>query len=143
MGAEWFTTEYFTGSIGLPLPAREDWLYQTDPANYPTLGGFARRYTKNIDVLTVKGSGHFVPLDRPMQALQMIYNWINRADYSAPFNITQPTTTPIPTTKTTPIASQSTTTVTGSGSTPKQSSAVLNLSMIQYLMLFVALRILI
>ncbi|VDM78149.1 unnamed protein product [Strongylus vulgaris] len=84
MGAEWFTTQYFTTRMRqfFQLPAREPWSYQTDPIYFSTVGGYARRYARNIDVLTVKGSGHFVPLDRPMQALQMINNWINRADYS-------------------------------------------------------------
>ncbi|CAJ0608341.1 unnamed protein product [Cylicocyclus nassatus] len=185
MGAEWYTTEYFAGNLGLPLPTREPWIYQTDPDNYPTLGGFARKYAKDIDVLTVKGSRHFVPLDRPMQALQMIYNWINRADYSTPLNITQPTTTPIPTTTTTPITTQSTasavtvdestpkphsvgtpkagdtTAATSSGTSPANiltsvqsappiteytvtptTSGLSNLSMLQGLMLYIALRIL-
>ncbi|KAK6732026.1 hypothetical protein RB195_016418 [Necator americanus] len=85
MGVEWFTTQYFSGTLGLGLPSRQPWSYQIDPRYYSTLGGYARRYAKNIDVLTVKGSGHFVPLDRPAQALQMMYNWILGNDYSTPF----------------------------------------------------------
>ncbi|CAJ0608335.1 unnamed protein product [Cylicocyclus nassatus] len=91
MDAEWLTMHYFTDSIGFSLPAREPWFYQSGPLHHPTLAGFARRYSKNIDVLTVKGAGHFVPLDRPMQTLQMIYNWVNGADYSAPCDIIQTT----------------------------------------------------
>ncbi|KIH52970.1 hypothetical protein ANCDUO_16915, partial [Ancylostoma duodenale] len=123
MGAEWFTTQYFNGTLGLgvsfrgyvencsvatpllQLPPRQPWSYQTGPLFYATLGGYARRYTRNIDVLTVKGSGHLVPLDRPAQALQMIYNWINKQDYSTPFMQT-PTSTSTPAT-TTPLPSTS------------------------------------
>ncbi|PAV56763.1 hypothetical protein WR25_05023 [Diploscapter pachys] len=39
-------------------------------------------YQGGLDFLTVRGSGHFVPEDRPREALQMIYNFINNKDYS-------------------------------------------------------------
>ncbi|VDL66934.1 unnamed protein product, partial [Nippostrongylus brasiliensis] len=83
MGAEWFTTQYFNGSLGLGLPQRLPWYYYSDPTSeyLPTVAGYSRQYKKNIDVLTMRGSGHFVPLDRPVQAYQMIYNWINRSNY--------------------------------------------------------------
>nr|CDJ84066.1 Peptidase S10 domain containing protein [Haemonchus contortus] len=78
MGAEWFTTQYFGSTLNLGLQQRQPWYYQSGPKYLTTLGGYVRKYPKNIDVLTVKGSGHFVPLDRPAQALQMIYNWVQR-----------------------------------------------------------------
>ncbi|KAK6051050.1 hypothetical protein COOONC_11446, partial [Cooperia oncophora] len=102
MGAEWFTTQYFGNTLNLGLQQRQPWYYQSDPQYVSTLGGYARKYAKNIDVLTVKGSGHFVPLDRPAQALQMIYNWIQRANYSTPYvQMTSTTTSPASTSSST------------------------------------------
>ena len=42
-------------------------------------------------MITVRGAGHEVPKDRPREALQLIYNFINGIDYSTlvPFS-TQP-----------------------------------------------------
>lgn len=39
-----------------------------------------------IDFVTIRGAGHFVPTDKPREALQMIYNFIraNGTDYSRP-----------------------------------------------------------
>ncbi|CAJ0932205.1 unnamed protein product, partial [Mesorhabditis belari] len=54
--------------------SRQRWYYADQTA------GFVQRYTKGglvIDVLTVKGSGHFVPNDRPGAALQMITNFVS------------------------------------------------------------------
>ncbi|CAD6194379.1 unnamed protein product [Caenorhabditis auriculariae] len=58
----------------------QPWFYKENNRQ----GGFQHRYElKNghgtnisIDVLTIKGSGHFVPLDRPGPALQMINNFL-------------------------------------------------------------------
>uniref|UniRef100_A0AC34QGF4 Serine carboxypeptidase n=1 Tax=Panagrolaimus sp. JU765 TaxID=591449 RepID=A0AC34QGF4_9BILA len=51
------------------------------------LAGFYQRYTRAannfvIDVLTVKGAGHMVPLDRPGPSLQMITNFLKNNDYN-------------------------------------------------------------
>ncbi|WKX93684.1 hypothetical protein Q1695_011165 [Nippostrongylus brasiliensis] len=50
----------------------------------PTVAGFQLRYEGGIDLLTVRGSGHFVPEDKPREALQMIYNFVSNRDYSLP-----------------------------------------------------------
>ena len=59
--------------------------------------------TVTFDLLTVKGAGHFVPLDRPGPALQMIYNFVNNLPYNttlsvnvtpAPLNIVVPEIAP-------------------------------------------------
>jgi hypothetical protein len=37
-----------------------------------------------IDFLTIRGAGHFVPAEKPLEALQMISNFISNLDYSMP-----------------------------------------------------------
>ncbi|CAD6185442.1 unnamed protein product [Caenorhabditis auriculariae] len=109
LGAEWYTTQLFEQAFNLDtVQPRRPWTYQVDTIFYPTIAGYSKRYSNNIDVLTVKGSGHFVPQDRPAQGQQMIYNWINSLDYSTPINplpltpTSSPATTPSsPTTKVT------------------------------------------
>ncbi|VDO71668.1 unnamed protein product [Haemonchus placei] len=83
---------------------RQQWTYQLAPGYNPTIAGFAKAWSQNLVQLTVKGSGHFVPMDRPAQALQMLVNFItNQANYSTPiFNVD---ITPKPL-LTTPVAPQ-------------------------------------
>jgi cathepsin A (carboxypeptidase C) len=47
------------------------------------VGGFYEKFN-GLDFVSVRGSGHFVPEDRPREALQMIYNFINGLAYSTP-----------------------------------------------------------
>ncbi|PAV85559.1 hypothetical protein WR25_15884 [Diploscapter pachys] len=50
---------------------------QQEAGFYRTYEAINRRKTKiSLHVLTVKGSGHFVPLDRPQASLQMISNFM-------------------------------------------------------------------
>jgi len=54
------------------------------------VGGYYTKYN-GLDFVTVRGSGHFVPQDKPREALQMIYNYVNQLDYSTPVPVsTQP-----------------------------------------------------
>lgn len=71
---------------------RSNWLFtQPDSRKVyrPRLAGFVKSFEyvngtqqMKFDLLTVKGSGHFVPLNRPGPALQMIYNFIQNKAYS-------------------------------------------------------------
>jgi len=46
------------------------------------IAGYVKRF-QNLDLLTVKGAGHFVPTSRSGPALQMLQNFIkNSTDYS-------------------------------------------------------------
>ncbi|CAJ0558088.1 unnamed protein product, partial [Mesorhabditis spiculigera] len=97
LGAQWFAAK-LQDKLKLHVDkARENWYYRQDPNYEKTVAGSWIRYTSYFDVITVKGSGHYVPLDRPMHALQMIYNFVYYNDYSTPFPA-GPTTTPGPTT---------------------------------------------
>jgi carboxypeptidase C (cathepsin A) len=45
-------------------------------------------YENDFTFITVHGSGHMVPEDKPAQAHQMIYNWINKQPLGPPSNST-------------------------------------------------------
>ncbi|KAK6048495.1 hypothetical protein COOONC_14000, partial [Cooperia oncophora] len=66
------------------------------PGFSPTIAGYAKAWTQNLAQLTVKGSGHFVPMDRPAQALQMLVNFItNQPNYSNPIFYVDTTPKPL------------------------------------------------
>ncbi|PAV84712.1 hypothetical protein WR25_10140 [Diploscapter pachys] len=54
------------------------------------VAGYVKRFQKNsatIDLMTVKGAGHAVPITRPGPSLQMITNFLqNNKDYSTPLS---------------------------------------------------------
>ncbi|TKR94728.1 hypothetical protein L596_008982 [Steinernema carpocapsae] len=63
---------------GFTKSQRHPWMFRSKT------GGFVQR-TKgplSIDVLTIKGAGHMVPMDRPGPAMQMINAFIAGKDYS-------------------------------------------------------------
>ncbi|CAB3404477.1 unnamed protein product [Caenorhabditis bovis] len=76
--------------------SHQPWYYSKNRV----IGGYFMRYEGSnpltthisIDVITVKGSGHFVPLDRPGPALQMFNNFVqarspNMANYSVEVSV--------------------------------------------------------
>uniref|UniRef100_A0A7E4UWI1 Carboxypeptidase n=1 Tax=Panagrellus redivivus TaxID=6233 RepID=A0A7E4UWI1_PANRE len=68
------------GLAAIPDPnKRTFWVYDGE---IPNKAGFITRYEKNVDFLTVRGSGHMVPKDKPKEAIQMIYNFVHGRDYS-------------------------------------------------------------
>uniref|UniRef100_A0A7E4W707 Carboxypeptidase n=1 Tax=Panagrellus redivivus TaxID=6233 RepID=A0A7E4W707_PANRE len=75
----------FVASLGLDLKDGSEnsaeWYYNNET---PRVAGFVTKYTKNLDFVTIRGSGHFVPQDKPREALQLIYNFIHKRDYSLP-----------------------------------------------------------
>ena len=79
------SNKQFVAQLGLQLKSNsydsEEWLYRSELIS---VAGFVTRYTGNLDFVTVRGSGHFVPEDKPREALQLIYNFIHRRDYSLP-----------------------------------------------------------
>jgi len=117
---DFFMAEFFVDDLAAIMSAavtrpREEWFYSL--AATPTIqasAGFRKSYnfTSNVmmDLLTVKGSGHFVPLDRSGPALQMLYNFLGKGgDYNVPVRYSvkrqplKPEYRPNP-----PVASQST-----------------------------------
>uniref|UniRef100_A0A7E4W4E3 Carboxypeptidase n=1 Tax=Panagrellus redivivus TaxID=6233 RepID=A0A7E4W4E3_PANRE len=75
----------FVASLGLSIKDGSEnsaeWYYNYET---PRVAGFVTKYTQNLDFVTVRGSGHFVPQDKPREALQLIYNFIHNRDYSLP-----------------------------------------------------------
>ncbi|KAK0429384.1 hypothetical protein QR680_011351 [Steinernema hermaphroditum] len=91
LGDEWFI-ERLMGKLGVEGTKRTPWKYTLNSGNekapyLPRIGGYQKRFNLTehnviLDQLTVKGSGHMVPMDRPGPALQMIHNFITSQDYS-------------------------------------------------------------
>jgi len=77
LGDQWFVERQVAPQNKLQVQKpRTAWNYRKQ------IAGFVKRYER-LDLLTVKGSGHFVPTDRAGPALQMIFNFIrNTGDYS-------------------------------------------------------------
>jgi len=90
------------------LASKSAWYYQDES------GGWVTRY-EQLDQLTVKGSGHFVPGDRPREALQMIANFIWNKPYGYATGISI-----VPA----PMLQESTTTTTSSDSTTTSTATI-------------------
>ncbi|KIH51707.1 hypothetical protein ANCDUO_18201 [Ancylostoma duodenale] len=87
--AEWMI-ESFARINKMVVPSqRGPWMYGQQ------IAGYTKRFqTSNmtIDLMTVKGAGHFVPTDRPGPALQMISNFFaGHSNYNnpVPFDLTR------------------------------------------------------
>ncbi|CAJ0569097.1 unnamed protein product, partial [Mesorhabditis spiculigera] len=79
LGDQWFVEELATRQNFAVAKARKEWRYMAQIAGYVKQFSYG---SGSIDVLTVKGAGHFVPTDRPGPALQMIANFLRGQDYS-------------------------------------------------------------
>uniref|UniRef100_A0A7E4UX73 Carboxypeptidase n=1 Tax=Panagrellus redivivus TaxID=6233 RepID=A0A7E4UX73_PANRE len=76
-------TSKFVEQLGLAaIPDPKNRTFWFHDEEIPNKAGFITRYEKNVDFLTVRGSGHMVPKDKPKEALQMIYNFVYGRDYS-------------------------------------------------------------
>ncbi|CAN9512227.1 unnamed protein product [Ophioblennius macclurei] len=74
MGDEWFV-ESLQQQVQVQ---RRPWLY--DDKDGQQVGGFVKEFD-NISFLTVKGSGHMVPSDKPVAAFAMFSRFIKRQPY--------------------------------------------------------------
>lgn len=77
LGDQWFIENFAASNNLTVVQARKKWRYRMQAGMTTQLAGFEKRFSKNLRLVTVKGSGHLVPLDRPGPALQMIYNFVN------------------------------------------------------------------
>lgn len=46
-----------------------------------SMGGYVTRYVNNFDFLTIRGSGHMVPLHRPQVTLEFVSRFLRGEDY--------------------------------------------------------------
>uniref|UniRef100_A0A3Q3WXQ8 Carboxypeptidase n=1 Tax=Mola mola TaxID=94237 RepID=A0A3Q3WXQ8_MOLML len=74
MGDEWFV-ESLNQQVEVQ---RRPWLYEDEDGRQ--VGGFVKEFD-NIAFLTVKGSGHMVPSDKPVAAFAMFSRFIKRQPY--------------------------------------------------------------
>uniref|UniRef100_A0A0N5C9R6 Carboxypeptidase n=1 Tax=Strongyloides papillosus TaxID=174720 RepID=A0A0N5C9R6_STREA len=78
LGDSWFIDEVGRNN-GLQKSQRERWYFRGE------VGGFVQTYNNSnikIHVLTVRGAGHMVPMDRQGPSLQMITNFMNDVSFS-------------------------------------------------------------
>ncbi|KAM3724489.1 Lysosomal protective protein [Dirofilaria immitis] len=88
---EWFI-EKFAKSNSMSISDKKVWLYQLGMQLAPQVGGYMKRFEKDgttIDLITFKGAGHAVPLDRAGPMLQVLTNFIRQKDYNdiSPFSM--------------------------------------------------------
>ncbi|KAK6047622.1 hypothetical protein COOONC_14874 [Cooperia oncophora] len=72
----------FASTQNLTVTREDTWRANYNRSVYmDTEGGLRTTYSGNIDVLSVRGAGHFVPKSRPAQALQILRNFVNGFSY--------------------------------------------------------------
>lgn len=72
MACNFLGDEWFVNTLGYnPTSTYKIWKHGTQVA------GFFQTYENDVTFVTIKGAGHMVPEDKPVQALQMISNFIS------------------------------------------------------------------
>lgn len=75
MACNFLGDEWFANNLGLKvLSSYAPWKLNDQ------IGGFVKYY-KNLSFLTIRGSGHMVPQDKPAQAYHMISNFLNNKKF--------------------------------------------------------------
>ncbi|CAJ0558091.1 unnamed protein product, partial [Mesorhabditis spiculigera] len=82
IGAQWFTERFAQATNESVVAEGKQWTFQYTAQNQPTIGGYMKRYRDRIDFTTVMGAGHFIPSQRPMQAMQLMNNFVNQMGYN-------------------------------------------------------------
>uniref|UniRef100_A0A674B6X8 Carboxypeptidase n=1 Tax=Salmo trutta TaxID=8032 RepID=A0A674B6X8_SALTR len=77
MACNFLGDEWFVESLQQEVK-RRPWLYYTGKSQQ--VGGFVKEFS-NLAFLTVKGSGHMVPTDKPIAAFTMFSNFIKKQPY--------------------------------------------------------------
>ncbi|KAG8565529.1 hypothetical protein GDO81_012894 [Engystomops pustulosus] len=71
--------EWFFDSFGLEVEeSYHPWMYKD--GGQSQIAGYAKQYT-NLTLLTVKGAGHMVPTDKPLEAFQMFRRFIKNEPF--------------------------------------------------------------
>uniref|UniRef100_A0A914Y6Q1 Serine carboxypeptidase n=1 Tax=Panagrolaimus superbus TaxID=310955 RepID=A0A914Y6Q1_9BILA len=89
LGDQWFVEDLNLPYVG----ERADWHFMLQSDSISEVAGSQQRFSMGtnssfIDLVTIKGSGHMVPTDRPGQSLQMFANFIyGNSNYDTPANV--------------------------------------------------------
>ncbi|XP_071969783.1 lysosomal protective protein-like [Engystomops pustulosus] len=79
MACNFLGIEWFIDSLGLEVEeSYHPWMYKDGEQSQ--IAGFAIRYA-NLTLLTVKGAGHMVPIDKPLEAFQMFQRFIKNEPF--------------------------------------------------------------
>ncbi|MBN3325133.1 PPGB protein, partial [Atractosteus spatula] len=79
MACNFLGDEWFVESLQQEVQVnRRTWLYNNGDSQQ--VGGFVKEFS-NLAFLTVKGSGHMVPTDKPMAALTMFTRFLKKQPY--------------------------------------------------------------
>jgi cathepsin A (carboxypeptidase C) len=81
MGDQWFTEKLAAKWSFTTTKPYKEWHYRNEIAGYAKQ--FAAQNVK-LNLVTVKGAGHMVPMDRPGPAMQLMSNFFNDRDFSTP-----------------------------------------------------------
>lgn len=80
MMCNWLGNLWFVESLGFKeLKGNRPWFYE-DLKYGKQIAGFVTVFN-GIDFVTVKGSGHFVPQDKPLQAYTMLARYLEKKPY--------------------------------------------------------------
>ncbi|KAF8386658.1 hypothetical protein PRIPAC_75800 [Pristionchus pacificus] len=82
LGDQWFTEKLAKDNNMKVDKPFADWQYKQLDAQQSDVGGYTKTFNYNngkviVDLLTIKGAGHLVPIDRPGPALQVINNFVH------------------------------------------------------------------
>ncbi|GMT37310.1 hypothetical protein PFISCL1PPCAC_28607, partial [Pristionchus fissidentatus] len=92
LAGQWFIEELASRNAMEVTTPFTPWNYaEIQKSGMNNIGGFQKSWSLlndkvHIDLITVKGAGHYVPVDRPGEALQMVYNFVHNANAETPKN---------------------------------------------------------
>uniref|UniRef100_A0A915D8Q5 Serine carboxypeptidase n=1 Tax=Ditylenchus dipsaci TaxID=166011 RepID=A0A915D8Q5_9BILA len=81
LSAQWFVEELAQRNGLKVSKAHAEWIYRSN------IAGYVKQFQGaniTVDLLTIKGGGHFAPHDRPGPSLQMLTNFLANREYSVP-----------------------------------------------------------
>ncbi|XP_023932052.1 lysosomal protective protein-like [Lingula anatina] len=81
MACNFLGDEWFVNSLNLPVVTeRKAWFFTDLKYKVKQVAGFVKQY-KQLSLVTVRGAGHMVPQDKPIQALEMFTNFIQNRPF--------------------------------------------------------------
>ncbi|KAG8565528.1 hypothetical protein GDO81_012893 [Engystomops pustulosus] len=79
MACNFLGIEWYVHSLGMKvLKSQHPWMYKD--GEQTQIAGYATQYA-NLTLLTIKGAGHMVPTDKPLEAFQMFRRFIKNEPF--------------------------------------------------------------